>query len=100
MLRLHHSRCFTGGAEPVDLFTTEFLTGLSDLLKPDGAIAVVSPTYIRSSHGQVLNAGLRTTLATFSFLGQACDTHHQIHFSHLPHLPRICASRRPYQTRV
>ncbi len=43
---------FTGGAEPVDLFTTEFLTGLSDLLKPDGAIAVVSPTYIRSSHGQ------------------------------------------------
>ncbi|KAI9869700.1 MAG: hypothetical protein M1830_005204 [Pleopsidium flavum] len=31
---------FTGGAEPVDLFTTEFLTGLSDLLKPDGAVAI------------------------------------------------------------
>ena len=33
---------FTGGAEPVELFTTEFLQGLSDLLKPDGVIAIVS----------------------------------------------------------
>lgn len=32
---------FTGGAEPVDLFTLEFLQGLSALLKPDGAIAIV-----------------------------------------------------------
>jgi spermidine synthase len=33
---------FTGGAEPVDLFTLEFLEGLSALLKPDGVIAIVS----------------------------------------------------------
>ena len=33
---------FTGGAEPVDLFTLEFLQGLHALLKPDGAIAIVS----------------------------------------------------------
>lgn len=33
---------FTGGAEPVDLFTLEFLQGLSALLKPDGVIAIVS----------------------------------------------------------
>jgi hypothetical protein len=33
---------FTGGAEPVDLFTLEFLQGLGDLLKPDGVIAIVS----------------------------------------------------------
>lgn len=33
---------FTGGAEPVDLFTLEFLQGLGDLLKPEGVIAVVS----------------------------------------------------------
>lgn len=33
---------FTGGAEPAELFTQEFLTGLSQLLKPDGVIAVVS----------------------------------------------------------
>lgn len=33
---------FTGGAEPVDLFTVEFLANLHDALKPNGAIAIVS----------------------------------------------------------
>lgn len=33
---------FTGGAEPVDLFTFEFLKGLHSLLKVDGVIAIVS----------------------------------------------------------
>jgi spermidine synthase len=33
---------FTGGAEPVQLFTHEFLTDLSLLLKEDGTIAIVS----------------------------------------------------------
>ena len=32
---------FTGGAEPVDLFTLEFLAGLKYLLKKDGVIAIV-----------------------------------------------------------
>lgn len=32
---------FTGGAEPIDLFTQEFLEGLSNLLKPEGVIAIV-----------------------------------------------------------
>lgn len=32
---------FTGGAEPVDLFTLEFLQGLSDLLDRNGVIAIV-----------------------------------------------------------
>ena len=32
---------FTGGAEPIDLFTREFIMGLKDLLKPDGIIAIV-----------------------------------------------------------
>ncbi|KAF2023498.1 S-adenosyl-L-methionine-dependent methyltransferase [Setomelanomma holmii] len=31
---------FTGGAEPVSLFTTEFLTGLHELLKEDGVVAI------------------------------------------------------------
>jgi hypothetical protein len=31
---------FTGGAEPVYLFTTEFMEGLSALLKDDGAVAI------------------------------------------------------------
>lgn len=33
---------FTGGAEPINLFTREFIVGLSDLLRPDGIIAIVS----------------------------------------------------------
>lgn len=33
---------FTGGAEPVSLFTLEFLTDLRTLLKDDGVVAIVS----------------------------------------------------------
>ena len=32
---------FTGGAEPINLFTREFIMRLSDLLRPDGIIAIV-----------------------------------------------------------
>jgi spermidine synthase len=35
---------FTGGAEPVELFTYEFISGLNALLKDDGVIAIVSPS--------------------------------------------------------
>ena len=51
MQRLHAERydyiihdVFTGGAEPVELFTKEFLTGLSNLLSLEGTIAIVSKT--------------------------------------------------------
>lgn len=37
---------FTGGAEPVDLFTIEFLRGLSALLKQNGAIAIVKTVFL------------------------------------------------------
>lgn len=33
---------FTGGAEPIPLFTLEFLQNLNALLKPNGVIAIVS----------------------------------------------------------
>ena len=33
---------FTGGAEPIPLFTLEFLQNLNTLLKPNGVIAIVS----------------------------------------------------------
>ena len=36
---------FTGGAEPVDLFTLEFMTDLHTMLKPGGVIALVSPLF-------------------------------------------------------
>ena len=32
---------FTGGAEPVDLFTLEFMQNLYTVLKPEGVIAIV-----------------------------------------------------------
>ena len=35
---------FTGGVEPAALFTLEFLTGLSHLLKTDGVVAIVRQT--------------------------------------------------------
>ena len=34
---------FTGGAEPISLFTVEFIRGLRRLLKPNGVVAIVSP---------------------------------------------------------
>ena len=36
---------FTGGAEPIPLFTLEFLQNLNALLKPEGVIAIVSQTH-------------------------------------------------------
>jgi spermidine synthase len=36
---------FTGGAEPAELFTYEFLSGLHSLLKEDGVIAIVSSVH-------------------------------------------------------
>lgn len=33
---------FTGGAEPVNLFTQEFLKGLSNMLSSNGVIAIAS----------------------------------------------------------
>jgi spermidine synthase len=45
---------FTGGAEPVDLFTLEFLQGLGDLLKDDGVIAIVSKVNICLGHALTL----------------------------------------------
>lgn len=39
---------FTGGAEPIELFTLEFLQNLNTLLKPNGVIAIVSRTLTRA----------------------------------------------------
>ena len=37
---------FTGGAEPIPLFTLEFLENLNALLKPNGVVAIVrSPRF-------------------------------------------------------
>lgn len=36
---------FTGGAEPVDLFTVEFMKNLHGLLKGDGVVAIVRSSF-------------------------------------------------------
>lgn len=53
---------FTGGAEPVDLFTTEFFQDLHSLLKPNGAIAIVS-------HNLRLKCGSDTNQITQNYAG-------------------------------
>lgn len=45
---------FTGGAEPIPLFTLEFLQSLNALLKPNGAIVIVSTPPSRRLRGPVL----------------------------------------------
>jgi spermidine synthase len=47
---------FTGGAEPVDLFTLEFLQSLGRVLKPNGVIAIVS------LQGRAIHIGSSRTL--------------------------------------
>ena len=37
---------FTGGAEPVELFTEEFLRGLSNSLSANGVIAIASQSFV------------------------------------------------------
>lgn len=60
---------FTGGAEPLELFTLEFLTGLSYLLSSDGIIAIVSQV-----HRSIL------------IKSDMCRTMAAIYCSNLPHL--------------
>lgn len=53
---------FTGGVEPAELFTVEFLTGLKDLLRPYGAIAI---NYAGDFKLPSTRMVLRTILAVF-----------------------------------
>lgn len=53
---------FTGGAEPVDLFTLEFLQDLHSLLKPGGVIALVCSL----SHLELFTDDSRITPVIFS----------------------------------
>ncbi|KAL9627940.1 MAG: hypothetical protein Q9204_006223 [Flavoplaca sp. TL-2023a] len=47
---------FTGGAEPIDLFTVEFLTGLKQMLTVDGVIAInyAGDLHLPSAHTIIL----------------------------------------------
>lgn len=56
---------FTGGAEPVALFTTEFMTGLYDLLTPDGVVAI-------NYAGDITLGSTRLVLNTIHAVFPAC----------------------------
>lgn len=56
---------FTGGAEPIGLFTQEFLQGLSEMLTVDGVIAIVSAFTCQS--GWQTPDNVRITPGTFFF---------------------------------
>ncbi len=61
---------FTGGAEPVELFTQEFLTGLSNSLSADGVIAIASSNFLTFGDHITCKTNdyiLRTTREIFSF---------------------------------
>ncbi|KAL8856598.1 MAG: hypothetical protein Q9178_006827 [Gyalolechia marmorata] len=53
---------FTGGAEPIDLFTLEFLTGLKDMLSKKGVIAI---NYAGDLRLQTASMVIRTVLTVF-----------------------------------
>lgn len=55
---------FTGGAEPINLFTQEFLQGLSEMLTADGVIAIVNP-WEGPRYVGVLANSIRITLGIF-----------------------------------
>jgi hypothetical protein len=81
---------FTGGAEPVDLFTFEFLSDLNTILKPGGVIAIVS-----------LPNTFRTALTTPELRRRSPPplrphhrTNNQSRLPHLPHFPGIRCSLR------
>lgn len=59
---------FTGGAEPIPLFTLEFLQTLEALLKPGGVIAIVGFLFLSSpfSHLRKLKHSFLVALTLYS----------------------------------
>ncbi|KAL8730579.1 MAG: hypothetical protein Q9181_004618, partial [Wetmoreana brouardii] len=58
---------FTGGAEPLDLFTQEFLQGLNAMLKSGGVIAITVQNYAGDLNLPTASAVVRTVLSVFPF---------------------------------
>jgi hypothetical protein len=96
---------FTGGAEPVELFTQEFLSGLAFLLKEDGVVAIVSDLLLPASSVFLfpvttrLITKVRTELRRRSLPPRLLShhPHHLLRLPDLPHLPRStrCFCREP-----
>lgn len=81
---------FTGGAEPVDLFTDEFLRNLHGALKPNGVIAIVS-FQIRLFHHSKLTCP-ELCFGPPPAHNSPRHPHYTLYLPHVPHLPRSPAS--------
>ena len=85
---------FTGGAEPLELFSLEFLTQLRRLLTRKGFVAIVG---LRPSSPPVPGLALvMLTLSQLEFwrrpeirLDFGCPSHHPVRLPLLPRLPRL-----------
>lgn len=55
---------FTGGAEPIDLFTEEFLQSLNAMLKPNGVVAIVSAIISSTTYIHLTPLAINPTLLT------------------------------------
>ena len=87
---------FTGGAEPVDLFTLEFLQDLNAILKPGGVIAIVSSPSLQifspRRQNQVLTIPTELRRRSPPPSRSYNSKHHQNRLPNLPHIPRISRS--------
>ncbi|KKA29208.1 hypothetical protein TD95_000954 [Thielaviopsis punctulata] len=63
---------FTGGAEPVPLFTLEFLQGLYDLLKPDGVIAIHPRSHPQNYAGDFFLPPSKAVVKTIRTIFPSC----------------------------
>ena len=87
---------FTGGAEPINLFTREFILGLSDLLRPDGVIAIVRTTETATDDSTARTFQLTKpelcwrSASPNRRLGRS---HRRIRLSKVPLIPRISTTK-------
>ena len=78
---------FTGGAEPIDLFTQEFLGGLSNLLKPEGVIAIVRYLVTVTNFNVYANGPTELRWRSFAPFRNFSSYDHIARLSHVSSLP-------------
>lgn len=80
---------FTGGAEPIPLFTLEFLQSLSTLLKPNGVIAIVGLSVFWHFGGLWTDCYTELCSGFHTAATEHRDAHHPERLPVLPDLPRV-----------
>lgn len=78
---------FTGGVEPIELFTLEFIQGLEALLAEDGVVAIVRflPYYYIALQRTNTSSELRR--GYFPARSRSSHSHNKSSFSRVSHIP-------------